>query len=265
MIWLLFFRSEHFDHQKHMNIIRLNSLYRLGNSTCKIHFSILVIHWNSFANVPAHRGVEKSVSSENGRYFYHWSSPRRRVEEEQRLKRGDQWKETKCEQWRDGKSFRQWLPCIGSSDNKRQRRDPRERTPFDLPVRTFSRCKWHEMALKAPPLPAGHFSTQSRSMLLFLSPSFSFFVSVKLKRNVDASRSIHREGHEKLGHGSAFPGTSSIPLAFPFFPVHSFLVIVIHRFFSSRTFHWYLDHQWDFLRMMNNWFLWWRSRENQRD
>lgn len=252
-----------------MNIICLNSLFRHANSTCnsKVHFSILVIHWNSFANVPVHRGVEKSVSSENARYIYHWSSPRRRVEEEQRLKRGDHWKETKCEQWRDGKSFRQWLPCIGSSDNKRQRRDPRERTPFDLPVRTFSRCKWHEMVLKAPSLPAGHFSTQSRSMLLFLSPSFSFFVSVKLKRNVDASRSIHREGQEKLGHGSAFPGTSSIPFTFPFFPVYSFLVIVIlrHCFFSSRTFRWYVDRRRDFLRMTNNWFFWRRSRDNRRD
>lgn len=60
-------------------------------------------------------------------------------------------KETSCEQWRDGKSFRQWPPCIGSSDNKANRGVQR-RSSFDLAsavyiaaisCRGVNGTKWH--------------------------------------------------------------------------------------------------------------------------
>lgn len=105
-------------------------------------------------------------------------------------------------------------------------------TPFDLPVRTFSRCKWHEIVLKGFYLYLLD-TFQPRTILRFLFSFFFFFfllplpaLLLRLKRNVDASRSIHRGGHEKLGHVSAFPRTFSLPF-FPssLFPVHSFFAI----------------------------------------
>lgn len=122
-------------------------------------------------------------------------------------------RETSCEQWRDGKSFRQWPPCIGSSDNKANGEVQRGLHPPSIsPENTciyiyieresckLSRCKWHEMALKGT-------SSSSSTCWTPFQPFFlsSFFSSLpRLKRNVDASSSIHRDRTISLSFSPSF-------------------------------------------------------------